>query len=646
MISKKKQCTLMLILLSLLSLETFSQVRLPRLISDGMVLQRDARVKIWGWAAEHEKISVAFKDSVYRTSANDKGEWAIVLSGLKPGGPFTMTVSASNTITINNVMIGDVWLCSGQSNMELPMKRVSWIYESEIMNAENPNIRQFAVPQKYDFKRPEDDLEKGVWQSADPRSVLEFSAVAYFFGRELYEKYHVPIGLINSSLGGSPAESWLSEDALKEFPNHLAEAQRFKDDALIKKIESQDKIRIDAWYDLLRQRDEGYKDARNPWSDPHVSTDGWNTMKVPGYWANTELGPVNGVVWFRRDFDVPAPMAGRNAKLILGRIVDADSVFINGVFVGTTSYQYPPRRYKVPMDVLREGRNTIVVRVISNIGKGGFVPDKSYELICAGQTIDLKGEWQYRLGARMEPLASQTFIRWKPLGLYNAMTAPLINYAIKGVVWYQGESNADRPVEYRKLLPALIRDWRSKWGQGDFPFLIVQLPNFMEAKDQPSESNWALLREAQLRTLSLPRTGLAVTIDIGEWNDIHPLDKKDVGKRLALAAQRVAYGDESVVSSGPIYQSMKIEGNKVIVSFTQTGSGLVAKNGELTSFAVAGADKRFVWAQAKIEDNKVVVWSEKVPNPVAVRYAWADNPQGANLYNVEGLPASPFRTDE
>jgi sialate O-acetylesterase len=298
------------------------------------------------------------------------------------------------------------------------------------------------------------------------------------------------------------------------------------------------------------------------------------------------------------------------------------------------------------MDVLREGRNTIVVRVISNIGKGGFVPDKSYELICAGQTIDLKGEWQYRLGARMEPLASQTFIRWKPLGLYNAMTAPLINYAIKGVVWYQGESNADRPVEYRKLLPALIRDWRSKWGQGDFPFLIVQLPNFMEAKDQPSESNWALLREAQLRTLSLPRTGLAVTIDIGEWNDIHPLDKKDVGKRLALAAQRVAYGDESVVSSGPIYQSMKIEGNKVIVSFTQTGSGLVAKNGELTSFAVAGADKRFVWAQAKIEDNKVVVWSEKVPNPVAVRYAWADNPQGANLYNVEGLPASPFRTDE
>jgi sialate O-acetylesterase len=611
-----------------------------------MVLQRDARVKIWGWAAGSERVSVAFKDSIFRTSANDKGEWSIDLSGLKPGGPFTMIVSASNTITINNVMIGDVWLCSGQSNMELAMKRVSWIYEPEILNSENPNIRHFAVPQKYDFKQPEDDLEKGVWQSADPKTVLEFSAVAYFFGRELYEKYHVPIGLINASLGGSPAESWLSEDALKEFPNHFSEAQRFKNDALIKSIESQDKVRIDAWYDLLRQRDEGFQDPRKPWSDPHVSTDGWNTMKVPGYWASTDLGPVNGVVWFRREFDVPAPMAGRNAKLILGRIVDADSVFINGVFVGTTSYQYPPRRYKVPMDVLHEGRNTIVVRVISNIGKGGFVPDKSYELVCAGQTIDLKGDWQYRLGTRMEPLASQTFIRWKPLGLYNAMLSPLLNYAIKGVIWYQGESNADRPVEYRTLLPALIRNWRSKWGEGDFPFLLVQLPNFMEVKEQPSESNWALLREAQLKTLSVPRTGMAVAIDVGEWNDIHPLDKKDVGKRLALAAQRIAYDDDKVVYSGPIYQSMKIEGKNIILSFTHTGSGLVAKEGELNWFAIAGADKRFVWAKAKIENNKVVVWSEKVPNPVAVRYAWADNPQGANLYNAEGLPASPFRTDE
>ena len=247
----------------------------------------------------------------------------------------------------------------------------------------------------------------------------------------------------------------------------------------------------------------------------------------------------------------------------------------------------------------------------------------------------------------MKPLASQTFIRWKPVGLYNAMISPLLNYRIKGVIWYQGESNADKPIEYRRLFPAVIRDWRNNWGEGDFPFLFVQLPNFMEMQNQPTESNWALIREAQLKTLSQVNTGMAVTIDIGEWNDIHPLDKKDVGKRLALSAQKVAYGDETVAYSGPIYKSMNIDGNKIILTFTNIGSGLIAKGGgELKYFAIAGADKHFVWAKAKIENNKVVVWNDEIANPVAVRYAWANNPEGANLFNKEGLPASPFRTDE
>jgi sialate O-acetylesterase len=296
---------------------------------------------------------------------------------------------------------------------------------------------------------------------------------------------------------------------------------------------------------------------------------------------------------------------------------------------------------------LREGENIIVVRVINNIGKGGFVLDKQYELIVGGRAFDLKGDWQYRLGTRMEPLASQTFIRWKPLGLYNAMISPLLNYRMKGVIWYQGESNAEKPLEYQELFSTLIRDWRNKWNQGDFPFLFVQLPNFMETKSQPSESNWALLREAQLKTLSLPNTGMAVTIDIGEWNDIHPLNKKDVGKRLALAAQKVAYGDEKIIHSGPIYHSMKIVGNKIIISFSDTSGGLIAKGGgELRYFAIAGADKQFVWAKAKIKDGKLVIWNNKIQKPQAVRYAWADNPEGANLYNREGLPASPFRTDK
>jgi sialate O-acetylesterase len=644
--SPTKRSAFILFFLFVITMPSFSQIKLPRLISDGMVLQRDAQVKLWGWAAQHENVSIAFRDTVYRTSANANGEWFVTFNGLKPGGPYTMTVSASNSITVNDIMVGDVWVCSGQSNMELPVKRVRWIYESEVAHSTNPSIRQFAVPQRYDFNSARTDLESGSWQPANPKNVLEFSAAAYFFAVELYNRYRVPIGLINASLGGSPAEAWLSEDALKEFPVHYQEAQKFKDQSLIKQIESQDKARIDAWYNLLWQKDEGRRDPRKSWFDPKTDVKGWARMNVPGYWATTQLGAVNGAVWFRKEITVPSAMIGKPATLILGRIVDADSVFVNGVFVGTVSYQYPPRRYDIPPGILHKGRNIIVVRVISNSGKGGFVPDKPYELVSNGQTIDLKGEWQYRLGAVMEPLASQTFIRWKPLGLFNGMISPLLNYAIKGVAWYQGESNAGRPTEYRTLLPALIRNWRAQWNQGEIPFLIVQLPNFMESKIEPTESNWALMREAQLQTLAVPHTGLVVAIDIGEWNDIHPLNKKDVGKRLALAAETVAYGDETVTSSGPIYQSMKIDGKKIVLTFTNTGSGLKALGGDLKCFAIAGADKRFVWAEATIDNGTVVVWNENISAPMYVRYAWADNPAGANLYNNEDLPASPFRTDK
>jgi sialate O-acetylesterase len=636
------------ILLSfLLAINVVSQVCLPKVISDGMVLQRDAEIKIWGWAAEGEKISIHFIDSTYNTTANDKGDWNIRLPKLKAGGPYEMNINASNSISISDIMIGDVWICSGQSNMELNMQRVSPLYGAEITNSENAYIRYFEVPDKYNFNSPQKDLPSGKWKKANPEDVLSFSAVSYFFGKELYDRYKVPVGLINSALGGSPAESWMSEEGLKEFPEHYNEAQRFKDSTLIQQIKNEDRTRINTWYSQLRQIDEGYKNPEKPWYSPEYNSSDWSTMKIPGYWANESLGFVNGVVWFRKEINIPVSMVGKPARLNLGRIIDADSAFVNGIFVGTTSYQYPPRRYHIPPEVLKEGKNIIVVRVINSWGKGGFAEDKPYELVVDNDTIGLKGEWQYKLGAKMEPLRGETFIRWKPLGLYNAMIAPLLDYKIKGVVWYQGESNAGRPVEYRNLFPALIKDWRKNWKQGDFPFLFVQLPNFMEAKPEPSESNWALLREAQLKTLSLPNTAMVVAIDIGEWNDIHPLNKKDVGKRLALAAQKVAYGDDEVVYSGPLYKSMTVEGNKIILTFTSIGSGLMAKGGEqLKNFAICGTDKKFVWANAKIKNNKVIVWSDKVENPMAVRYAWADNPEGANLYNKEGLPASPFRTDE
>ncbi|MCG6960341.1 beta galactosidase jelly roll domain-containing protein [bacterium BMS3Abin03] len=635
---------LAIIFIIVFSLASFGKVKLPKLISDGMILQRNTDVNIWGWADANENISVSFVGSTYNTIADNKGNWKVVLADLKPGGPYQMQI---NSITINNILVGDVWVCSGQSNMELPMRRVSWNYPSEIEHSENKYIRQFLVPDKYNFDEPQNDLSSGTWKSASPENTPDFSATAYFFAKFLYEKYKVPIGLINSALGGSPVESWISGNALKKFPKYYNEAKLFRDSILIKKIEASDRARSNAWYTLLHKVDRGFKDPENIWYKTNLNTSDWSTMEVPGYWSEeTDLGQLNGVIWFRKKVEIPSSMAGKSAKLILGRIVDADSAFINGQFVGTVSYQYPPRRYDIPTGLLKAGENTIVVRVISNIGKGGFVPDKQYAVVTKDTSINLTGEWKFHLGAEMPPLESQTFIRWKPTGLYNAMIAPLLNYKIKGVIWYQGESNAERPKEYLSLFSTMIKDWRTNWNEGNFPFLFVQLPNFMETKSEPSESNWALLREAQLKTLSLPNAGMVVAIDIGEWNDIHPLDKKDVGYRFALAAEKLAYGD-NIVYSGPIYKSMKIDGNKIILSFTHTGSGLIAKgDNKLKYFAIAGNNKKFVWANAKIENNKVVVWNDKVKNPVAVRYAWADNPDGANLYNKEGLPASPFRTDD
>ncbi|MFZ1290435.1 MAG: sialate O-acetylesterase [Melioribacteraceae bacterium] len=623
-----------------------AQVRLPKLFSNGMVLQRETEIKIWGWSSTYEKVSIQFLNSFFKTTADKNGNWEILIPKQKAGGPFEMKIESSNSIIINDIMIGDVWVCSGQSNMELPMKRVSWNYPGEIENSENKFIRQFAVPQKYNFKQAEKDLSNGNWKFANPENTPDFSAVAYFFAKEIYMKYKIPIGIINASLGGSRIESWMSENALREFPNYINEAEIYRDSILIKKIEDADNAKNNAWYKLLRQKDKGYKDLNNIWFNPQLNTDDWKLMKIPGYLSETELGAKNGVVWFRRKINIPDSLDGKNALLILGRIVDADSVFVNGKFIGSVGYQYPPRRYEIPSGILKEGENTIVIRVISNSGNAGFVLDKKYAIDFGNSEINLEGEWKYKLGAEMPPLAGQTFIRWKPIGLYNNMIEPLHNFKIKGVIWYQGESNTWNPKEYFLLLSSLINDWRVKWNQGDFPFLIAQLPNFMEAKNQPSESAWAMFREQQLKALSLNNTGVVVTIDLGEWNDIHPLNKKDVGERLFLSAEKVAYKNNSIIHSGPIYKSLQINGNEIVLTFDNIGSGLVSKNDdELHEFAICESDKQFVWAKVKIENDKVIVWNDEIKNPIAVRYAWADNPSKANLYNKEGLPAAPFRTD-
>ena len=379
----------------------------------------------------------------------------------------------------------------------------------------------------------------------------------------------------------------------------------------------------------------------------YLYSHGWSTMQIPGYWSDQGSKGINGVVWFRKEINVPASMTGKPAKIFMGRIIDADYTYINGSLVGNITYQYPPRNYEIEPGLLKPGKNVITIRVINNAGKGGFVIDKPYYLTAGGETIDLKGDWQYKLGLATPPLQSVSInILYQPVGLFNAMIAPLLNYTIKGVIWYQGEANSQRPDDYHDLFAAMITDWRKKWKQGNFPFLFVQLPNFGDINKEPSESKWAELREAQAKTLSLPNTAMAVAIDIGEWNDIHPLNKKDVGERLALGALHIAYGEKNIIYSSPLYQSMKTEGNRIIISFKYTGGKLIAKGGaDLKHFSIAGDNKKFVLANAKIEGNKVIVWNDAITHPVAVRYAWADNPEGANLYNIGGLPASPFRTD-
>jgi sialate O-acetylesterase len=621
-------------------ISAFTQVKLPKLISDGMVLQRDIKLKIWGWASAGENVSVFFREKKYSTRADGKGNWMIFLPAQKAGGPYELRINASDEITIKNILIGDVWLCSGQSNMELTMERLKYKYADEIKNGDNPAIRQFLVPDKYDFKKPQDDVASGQWVLSTGKDIYSFSGVAWFFAKKLYSRYKFPVGLINSALGGSPAEAWISEDAIKKFPQYYSEAQKFRNDILIDSIEKADKEVNVSWYNILNQTDEG---LRGKWVYPGLDDRGWEQFTVPGYWPGIGTGFLNGSVWFRKKIEVPASMIDKPAKLELGRIVDADSVFINGKFVGATGYQYPPRRYELPAGILKEGTNTIVIRVVSNSGSGGFVPGKRYELTTANDTVDLKGEWKYKTGSIMKPLPAQTFIRWKPVGLYNAMIAPLTNYSIKGVIWYQGEANTSHPGDYKDLMQTLINDWREKWKQGDFPFVYAQLASFMEAKSFPTESNWAALRQQQFNLLAVHNNAMAVAIDLGEWNDIHPENKRDVGIRLALQAERIAYGDTKIISSGPLYQSVKTEGNKIIVSFLNTGKGLIVKGGkELKQFVIAGTDGKYEWAKAIIKENKVIIWNDAIPHPVSVRYAWADNPQGANLYNSEGLPASPF----
>ncbi|MDF2987577.1 MAG: protein of unknown function acetylesterase [Eubacterium sp.] len=529
--------------------------------------------------------------------------------------------------------------------MELPMERVKDQYPEEMINCLYPEIRHFNVTLKYDFNSPGEDLDEGFWESANPETIKRFSAVGYFFAKTLYEKYHIPVGFIKAAIGGSPIESWISEEALGPYQHIMEALIPFKDSEYVKKVLLCDGQIANEWYRRLDENDQGISGSGWTWYSDEVDTSKWSDIYLPDKFANVNLKNFNGVIWFRKEIDVSEDMLNRPAKLWLGRIVDSDKTYVNGQFVGEVTYQYPPRKYDIPPELLRKGRNTITVRVICKNGIGEFVADKPYKLFTENFSVELTGQWKYKVGAVCSPLPDTPFVYWQPTGLYNGLLAPLTRYTVKGALWYQGEANTSCPSEYHSLMKTLVADWRKKWNQSRFPFLYVQLPNYGAPDKQPSESQWAELREAQLDSMTIPDTAMVVSIDLGEWNDLHPLKKRDVGCRLAVAAQKLAY-HEDITASGPIYEGIKFVENKAVISFDNTGSGLKSRDGlELKHFAIAGGNGEYRWAEAKIEGDTVVVWNNSISEPKAVRYAWADNPEAANLINVGGLPASPFRTD-
>lgn len=628
------------------------------LFTDHAVLQRDVRVPVWGWTEPNAQVTISFAGQEKNAIAEADGKWItyldpmaadtnaqtmIVVSSIgNPASPMAMP-GHSRKSEIKNILIGDVWICSGQSNMEMGMGMCK--VSNEISRADFPLIRLLMVPHKIAFK-PESTLDSA-WQPCSPTTLLQggwggFSAAGYFFGRELHRELNVPIGLIQTAWGGTVCEAWTSREALpplNDFKNDLQQV------AQVISCPGPDKLRVamDQWY---QARDPG---TAKEWFKPETDVSSWKVASLPANWHACGLPGYEGVVWVQRTFEVPAAWAGKELVIGLGTIGDVDTTWVNGIVVGGTEYFDAPRLYKVPAAVVKTGRNVIAMRVV-NTGGGGFFgkPEemKIHPTSDAGSALSLAGPW------RVQETAARASTGPAFVGnpnictvLYNGMIAPLIPFAIKGAIWYQGESNAERAYQYRTLLPAMIKDWRARFGVGDFGFHIVSLANYKPLFGEPRDNDWAELREAQAMTAeALPNCGLAMAIDIGDARDIHPKNKQEVGRRLALSALALTYG-RKIEWSGPWYKSMQIFDKGIRLTFDHAKSGLITRGDKLTGFAIAGADRKFVWADAVIDGQTVVVASPAVDKPVAVRYGWDANPS-CNLYNADGLPAGPFRTDD
>ncbi len=640
----KKSAQLLLFSL-LLTTQTMAQPRLARLFSDHAVLQRQKPIPVWGWALPGEVVSVALAGQIQSVQADTSGKWQVVFTALEAGGPHTLEVSApSGKTALRDVLIGDVWLCSGQSNMEWTVAQADH-YPQERQNADFPQIRHFRVDHVVSLE-PEADLADGEWEVCSPKKVGGFTAVGFFFAREVYQKTGVPIGLLHSSWGGSQVESWISKEAmlssdlLRDYAQNLPQSWEEADRRLERTIKKKVLGNPDASPTL--EEEAAYRQADYDFSKWITADPMWQ-WDWKGVWAWRGNGFMGKMV------DIPDEMTGQMTTLGLAENFSYNEIYINGQLVSSGILK-GPRRILIPPHTWQPGPNKLMIKMDRTIEPEWFglgLMGSANDLFVSTETqrIPLNdSEWKL-----MPSFAEPHFFAHSSnnvgTAIYNAMIAPLLPYALKGVLWYQGEANAGRAYQYRLTFPLLIQDWRARWKE-ELPFYFVQLSSFGAYQNSNQGSDWAELREAQTMALRLPNTGMAVTTDIGNPHDVHPTNKQDVGKRLAANALKYTYGQD-VLPAGPMFEAVSFKKDYAVLSFRFTGSGLEARDkfGYLKGFEIAGNDRVFYYAKAEIRGDQVVVWHPKGLQPVAVRYAWANAPEDANLFNKEGFPACPFRTD-
>ena len=648
----------LLLCLAFLSLEAVAKISLPQLFQSGMVLQRDKAIPVWGKADAGEMVTIRFNKKQYVTTAGLSGKWRIDLPKMKAGGPYTMTVG---DIVLTNILIGDVWLLSGQSNIDVTIERVYPQYTQEIDTYENPNIRLFRVQNETDTHGVRDDIKPTPinWKPLNKQNAWLFSAVGYFLGKRMQEQTKVPQGIIVNSWGGTPIEAWISADSLQpDYPLLVKKTQLYQNDSYVK-AQAQANMEADRqWQKLLNEQDPGIEQN---WTAPDFDDADWQTVnQYTTDWALSPKSkrPIIGTIWLRQHIQVDKAHAGKPARLLLGTLFDQDVTYLNGKEIGHTYYQYPPRRYDIPEGMLREGDNVITVRFINKYGMAHFIAEKLYMLAFGddrmslnplpSDVIPLSKNWQMHLGTEMPSCPSGDIsLQNLPTTLYNAVLHPLAPYALSGVVWYQGESNTGHPAPYADYLKKMIGCWRDLWHDQQMPFVIVQLANYdgrqqsgfprpITPQTEPMNSGWAQLREAQrIVAKADPRTELAVINDLGETVDIHPLRKKEVAERICIGFDRLVYHHKVALSPEVIAAAVK-EG-QIILTLDQP-----IQEGNLYEFEVAGEDGIFHNVTAQGAKNTVLLDFASLSAPTAVRYAWKDNPLKANVRSLSGLPMSSF----